>query len=275
MTTDTATTDATTPAALTTRDVTIDDVTLRLAEGGSGRTALLLHGGGGFPTVAGLAAHLAERAHVLAPTHPGWDGTPRPAIIGTVADLAALYARLLAERDLRDVVVVGSSLGGWVAAQLAADDGDGRVAHVVLLDAVGIDVPEAPMADFFALDPRGLAEHSFHDPDRFTIDPATLPGAELARMAGNRATLQALAGDPYMHDPALRARLRDVTTPVTVAWGASDRIATPAYGRAYAASFRDATFTLLPDAGHLPQLEQPAATFAVVDAVVRRAAHPS
>lgn len=88
------------------------DVDLQLTEGGTGRPVLVLHGGGGLPTVLTLATHLAEHAHVLAPTHPGWDGTVRPAGIGSMADLAALYGRLLEQLDLHDVVVVGSSLGG-------------------------------------------------------------------------------------------------------------------------------------------------------------------
>ena len=68
-----------------------------------------------------------------------------------------------------------------------------------------------------------------------------------------------------MRDPGLRDRLRDVQVPVLVIWGDSDGIFTPGYGRAYAASFPDATFALVADAGHLPQLEQPAATMALID----------
>lgn len=256
----------TVPPVLTTHDLTLrPDLTLRLAEGGAGRPVLVLHGGGGAPTVAGLAGGLAADHHVLAPTHPGWDGAPRPAWFDSVDDLALCYTHLLEDRDLRDVVVVGSSLGGWVGAEMAVRDNAGRIAHLVLLDAVGIEVPEEPMTDFFALDARGVADHSFHDPDRFYRDPATLPEEERARTAGNLATMRVVAGDPYMHDPRLRRRLGRVATPTTVVWGASDRIVTPAYGAAYAASFRHAGFEVVDEAGHLPQLEQPDATRAVVD----------
>ena len=263
MTTDTS-------ATVTTRDLRIQpDVDLRLTEGGTGRPVLVLHGGGGLPTVLVLAAHLAEHAHVLAPTHPGWDGAPRPETIASVADLAALYGRLLQQLDVHDVVVVGSSLGGWIGAELAAHDDAGRIAHLVLVDAVGIDVPGEPITDFFALDARGVAEHSFHDGERFFTDPATLPAAELARMGGNRTTMQALVADPYMHDPTLRDRLRPVVTPTTVVWGESDRIVTPAYGRAYAEAFGSgAELVVVPAAGHLPHVEQPSATYAALDPIV-------
>ena len=229
-------------------------------------TALVLHGGGGLPTVAPLIAHLSETHDVLAPTHPGWDGTPRDPSVATIGDLAARYLALLEERDARDVLVVGSSLGGWIAAELATR-APARLGALVLIDAVGIAVPEEPIADFFALDARGLAEHAFHDADRFYADPTTLPPQQRERMAANAQTMRALAGDPYMNDPSLRARLAAIPTPALVLWGAADRIVTPAYGRAYAAAIgANARFALLPDTGHLPQLETPTAVFAALDA---------
>ena len=63
--------------------------------------------------------------------------------------------------------MIGSSLGGWIAAEMALRDTAGTVSRVVLLDAVGIEVPGEPVVDFFSLSPRGVAEHTFHDPDRF------------------------------------------------------------------------------------------------------------
>ncbi|MYV97082.1 alpha/beta fold hydrolase [Streptomyces sp. SID3343] len=228
--------------------------------------ALVLHGGGGPGTVAGIAEHLAESRHVIAPTHPGWDGTERPAALGTVGDLASVYLRLLADEGHRRVVLVGSSLGGWIAAEMALRDESGIVAGIVLIDAVGVDIPEHPIRDFFALDARGVAEYSYFDPDRFRVDPSTVPPAQLAARAANIAALRAIAGDPYMHDPTLLGRLGDIRVPALVVWGDSDRIVTPSYGRRLAATLPDAHFALVARAGHLPHLERPEATYAELDA---------
>jgi pimeloyl-ACP methyl ester carboxylesterase len=226
-------------------------------EKGEGHPILLLHGGGGPLTVQGFADLLAAQrpARVITPTHPGFGGTPRPDSLASVPGLAALYVALLAELDGRDVTVIGNSIGGWAAAEMALLDTT-RISGFVLIDAVGIEVPGHPIADFFSLTPRQLAEHSYHDPDRFGIDPSKLSQEALAVMAGNRAAIGVYAGTS-MAGAGLAERLSAVTTPTLVVWGDSDRIADVDYGRAYAKAIPGARFQLLSNTGHLPQIETP------------------
>jgi pimeloyl-ACP methyl ester carboxylesterase len=232
-----------------------------IQESGTGRPVLLLHGG---PfTVAVLAQHLAETTHVIAPTHPGFNGTERPANIDSVRALADEYARYLEAEDLQDVLVVGSSMGGWLAAELALGSAADRITGVVLINAAGIDVAGHPIRNISGMLPQELAQYSFHDPSNLKLPAPTPEGLAIAQ--GNAATLNALAGDPYMHDPTLLGRLGGIHTPTLVIWGASDRVVDVDYGRAFAAAIPDARFELIPEAGHLPHLEQPAAVFAALD----------
>ncbi|MFG2577172.1 alpha/beta fold hydrolase [Streptomyces sp. NPDC048481] len=246
--------------------------TLTASGPANGRPVLVLHGGGGPLTVAPVAAHFAAGALALLPTHPGWNGTPRPDGPATVGGLAAAYLGLLRERGLSDVLVIGSSLGGWIGAEMAAADTEGLISGLVLVNAVGIEADGEPVRDFFALDARGVAEHAYHDSERFYVDPATVPAERLAVMRGNMEALRFLSGGPAMSDPGLRPRLAAVTVPTLVVWGESDGIVTPAYGRQYAASFPDARFAVVPEAGHLPHLEQPEQTFALLDAFAAQTA---
>ncbi|WP_284294994.1 alpha/beta fold hydrolase [Luteimicrobium album] len=235
----------------------IDSVPLTLSDVGTGAPVLLLHGGGGPASVAPFVPLLADRlgARVLVPTHPGFAGAERPDGLTTVRELAALYARLLDELDLDEVTVVGNSIGGWVAQELALL-GSTCVGRVVLVDSVGVEVPGHPVADFFALTFPELARLSYHDPERFRIDPDALPPEGHAVLAANRAVLAVYAG-AGMTDPTLLARLRGVEVPTLVVWGEDDRIADPGYGRALAAAIPGAQFELLSRTGHLPQLESP------------------
>ena len=226
---------------------------------GQGRPVLVLHGGGGPQTVAPWAEALAAArpARVVVPTHPGFAGTPRPDALDSIGRLAEVTAALIEALDLRGVTVVGNSIGGWLAAELATL-GPAHVAGYALVDAVGLEVPGHEVADFFALSPREVAELSYADPDTYGIDPAALPPEVRAQLAANRAALEVYAGRA-MTDPTLGARLAQVDAPTSVIWGEADRIVDPEVGRAYATAIPGARFHTVRGAGHLPQIEQPAA----------------
>ncbi|GLK19054.1 alpha/beta fold hydrolase [Herbiconiux flava] len=232
--------------------------------------ALVLHGGGGPRTVAPLVGHLGKGRRVLASTHPGWEGTALPESLTSVAQLAADYLELLAEEP-RDggVTVVGSSIGGWIALEMAVQAAkDARferlIGSVIVIDSVGVEVAGEPIADFFSLSPRQLAELAWHDADRGYLDPAGFSVEQRAVLAGNAHAMKAIAGSG-MADPTLLGRLSAVSVPTLVVWGASDRVVTPSYGRALATAVPGAEFAEVEQAGHLPHLEQPAATFAVIE----------
>jgi pimeloyl-ACP methyl ester carboxylesterase len=231
-------------------DVTVD-------EQGEGRPFFLLHGGGGPQTVAGISELLAteHQARTISPIHPGFAGTVRPAALASIRGLAAFYVALLDRLDLDDVTIVGNSMGGWIAAEMALLESP-RARELVLVDAVGIEVPGHPVADFFSLTMDQVFQASFHNPDPYRIDPSTLPPAAQAIAAGNRAALAVYAGTS-MSDPTLSERLSTLDLPVLVLWGDSDQIVDPDYGLAYAAAIPRARFRLLTDTGHMPQIETP------------------
>ncbi|MBB2903554.1 pimeloyl-ACP methyl ester carboxylesterase [Kineococcus radiotolerans] len=256
----TTTPSTTTSTTTSTHDLTVDGlgaVPVTTTERGQGRTYLLLHGGAGPQSVAAFADLLATSrdVRVITPVHPGFAGTPRPQALDSVRGLAAVYAALLDELDLYEVTVIGNSIGGWITAELALLAPQ-RLHEVVLVDAVGLDVPEHPVVDFFSLDLDQVADLSYHSPDDFRIDPSTMPPAQRAAMAGNRAAL-AVYGGTSMTDPTLADRLPATTVPTLVLWGEADRIVDPEVGRAYAAAVPGARFHLLPATGHVPQLETP------------------
>lgn len=241
-------------------------VSVTFTERGHGRPVLLLHGGAGAWSVTGFAELLAQREdlRVIVPTHPGFDGTPRPENLNGIRDLAAVYIALLQELDLDEVTVIGNSMGGWVAAELAVT-GSPRLSGVVLLDPAGLDMPGRPVVDFFSLSMAQIGELTFHDPAAFAVDPATFSPAQQAAMAANGAALARYAGST-MTDPDLQARLAAVRVPTLVLWGDADRIIDVEVGRIYAAAIPGARLELLPATGHMPQLETPEQVLAAVAA---------
>jgi pimeloyl-ACP methyl ester carboxylesterase len=236
----------------------VGPVELTVEERGEGRPYLVLHGGAGPQSVTAFAQLLAEkgRNRVLVPTHPGFGGTSRPKGLDSVAGLAALYIGLLGNLGLEDVTVIGNSVGGWIAAEMALL-GSRRVSRMVLLDPVGIEVEDHPVTDVAGLSLPEIQALSFHDPAPFRVDPVTVPDSQKAIMAANAATLAVYAGSQAMADPTLLGRLGNVAIPCLVLWGESDQIVVPAYGRAYAAAIPGARFEVLSATGHMPQMETP------------------
>ncbi len=239
-------------------------VPVTLIERGAGRPVLLLHGGAGPFSVAGFAELLASAgARVLTPVHPGFDGTPRSDGLHSISALAALYVQLINDLDVTEVCVIGNSIGGWTAAEIALAESinpTGRISSVILVDAAGIALDAAPVPDFFQLSLDEVFALSYFEPDRYRVDPASLTDQQKATRAANSAALLTYAGTA-MSDPNLLGRLPSVTIPTMVVWGAADRMIPVAHGRAYADAIPGAEFRLIATAGHLPQLETPAELF--------------
>src|ERR1035437_6384372 len=167
--------------------VTIDERGGEAAPTGTG--VLLLHGGAGPRSVAGLAAALSEHAYVVTPTHPGFDGTPRVPWLDSAADLADAYLDLLAELKLDAVMVIGNSIGGWIASEMALRDIDGRGKAMVLINANGNrpgSPPDSPeqVRDIRTLAPAAIGKLSFHNP-ALLPNPATMTDQQRAGMAAN------------------------------------------------------------------------------------------
>ena len=242
------------------------EIPVTVTQRGQGRPVLLLHGGAGLDSVAGFAALLAERfpVQVLTPVHPGFGGTSRPAALDSARKLGELYGSLLGQLGLTGVTVLGSSIGGWIAAELALAAPD-RVAQLVLLDAAGLDSADHPGADYFGMTMDQVFDASFARPDQYRIDPAALTGEQQAMAAANRAALEVYGGRS-MADPGLATRLAGLAVPTLVVWGEADQMFTPAYGQELAAAIPGAAFRMLPGAGHLPQLETPGAVLSTLQA---------
>jgi pimeloyl-ACP methyl ester carboxylesterase len=240
----------------------VHGVRLEIVERGQGRPILWLHGEEGLDPGAQFLDLLAAHGSVLAPSHPGFGRSPDVASIDTVDDLSYLYLDVLAERNLRDVTVVGSSLGGWIAAEMAVKCSD-RFSGLVLIAPLGIKVGDREtrdIPDIFALPPDEVARLQYRDPAKMAVDHGKLSDDQLTVIARNREATALYAWEPYFHNPKLRQWLHRITLPTLLLWGADDRFVTASYyGDAFRAAIPSARFETIDRAGHFPHLEEPAA----------------
>jgi pimeloyl-ACP methyl ester carboxylesterase len=232
---------------------------IELIKRGSGRPLLLLHPAIGIKATDAVIDRLAQSFTVLAPSHPGFGRSELPRALTTVDDLAYFYLDLMEALDLREAVVAGISFGGWIAAEIAIKSTE-RISHLVLADAVGIklgDREHRDIADLFTTKQSEADRLAYHDPTLAAVDHTAISDDDALIMFRNREAMALFGWSPYMYDPKLAGRLHRIRVPTLVLWGASDRIVSPDYGRAYAKLIAGAQFELIEQAGHYPHLERP------------------
>lgn len=243
-----------------------DGCQISVRRGGSGPPLLFLHGASGAGPWSDFHDALAGKFDVIAPSHPGFDDSDDPPWLDNIADLANFYHSFLKEQELTGVHLVGLSLGGWLAAEMAVRD-TSRLKSCTLMCAAGIHVEGVPQFDMFLVSPEERARRMFHDPAKAEAivqrvsDPAN---ADLVMK--NQEITARLIWQPRAYDPNLRKWLHRIDVPALALWGDSDPLFPPVYAEAYASLIPDAKAVVLEKCGHLPNVEQPQASAeAIID----------
>jgi pimeloyl-ACP methyl ester carboxylesterase len=239
--------------------IDIGGVSLEGSIAGDGRPLLFLHGGDYFAQNHAFLERLARHWRVYAPRHPGFGGSGRPDGFRTIHDLAYLYLDMIEQQRLDDVVLVGSSFGGWIALEMCVRSIE-RVGRLVLIDSLGVKFgarEERDIADIYALPADEVLRRTFVDPQRWVPDYGQLGDEEATAIAHDREATALYGWRPYMHNPGLRQWLHRVRAPALVLWGENDGIVRPDYGERLCHALPDARFARIRQAGHYPQIERP------------------
>lgn len=231
--------------------------TLSLLRGGTGSPVLFLHGAGGAGVWTPFHAKLAATSEVIAPDHPGFGDSGTFSALEDVQDLAFHYADLIAELGLGPVDVVGTSFGGWIAAELAAYRPD-VMNRLVLVNPIGLYIDGAPIRDLFAMPPHEKVAALVSDPSVLAGMFPSEPDVDtiLAR-ARDEATFARFAWKPFCHDPRLPRLLPRITAPTLVVCGDSDALLPSLHSERFAELIPGARLELLEGVGHAPSLECP------------------
>lgn len=252
------------------RQIEISGVDLEIWEGGAGRDLLLLHPGDGFDPGAPYVAALASRYHVIAPSCPGFGRSALPSHLKSVDDLSYFYLDLLEALDLRDLVVVGLSFGGWLAAEIAVKNSS-RIAALCLVDTVGAKFSPAMTREIKDLFSVPLYEHPqwlYHDEKLRKPSYAALSDEAATMLARNHESFGLFGWSPTLHSKQLRHRLHRIKVPTQLVWGAEDRVVNVDYGRNWQQAIPGAQMVVIDNAGHYPQIEQPERFVAAVEGFV-------
>jgi pimeloyl-ACP methyl ester carboxylesterase len=238
--------------------MTVNGIELEVLRRGAGTPLLLLHGMDTVPPQARFLDLLGRDAEIIAPSSPGFGNTKRPKDFDTIYDLVHLYLAVLEELPHEQVALLGLSFGGWLAAEIAVACSH-KLSKLILADPLGIKLggaTERDILDIFNVNPAEVRRRSWHDSAKAPNYDA-MSDQELVICARNREALCLYAWHPLLYNPQLKQWLGCIRVPTLVLWGASDRVVSPDYGRAYAGLVPGARFELIQEAGHYPELEQP------------------
>jgi pimeloyl-ACP methyl ester carboxylesterase len=228
--------------------------------GGQGAPLLVLHGAGGNRGFTRWLAQVAAHHTVWAPTHPGFGGSGDADWMDGIDDLARFHLWFMDAAGLVRPHVLGHSIGGWAAVEMAAMS-PGALDRVVLVAPAGLKPEAGEILDIFFYSPLQLRDMTVHDPktipewDELFGRAPTPAEAEITER--NREMTARLTWKPYMHNPRLSHFLPRVMNPTLIVWGREDRIVPVECGEQYRRALPNATLTVLERCGHLPPFEQP------------------
>ncbi|HEX9991503.1 MAG TPA: alpha/beta fold hydrolase [Acidimicrobiales bacterium] len=263
--------------AVTVERVATDLGAVEVRRGGDGPPLVYLHSAVGEGDGLALLDLLADEFAVVAPMFPGFGGSEGIEQVDDMDDAVFHLVDLWDRLGLRDPVVVGLSLGGWMAVELAVRH-PGRVGRLVLVNPVGLYLKGAEIGDIFGRRPWELVDDLFADPDfpmaqvargLRHVAPGQLDFAVLRPMLQHQAATARLGWNPYLHDPKLPRRLHRVSAPTLVVRGAQDTLVPPAHADAYVAGIPGARLEVLDGAAHLLAVERPDALAGLVRAFAR------
>ena len=239
--------------------VTVAGTSVQMFSGGSGPPLLFLHGAGGNRGWQAFHEELAKTHTVYAPSQPGFNGTESPGWIATINDMAHFNQQLGQQLGLSQYVLMGHSMGGWIAAEMAAMSPEG-LRGLVLIDAVGIRPKNTDITEIFMVSTETRAGYRFYDPsqvpglEEYTREPTP---EEAFVDFSNREMASRLLWKPYMHNPSLPHYLASVKTPTLVVWGRQDAIVPLECGELYQQAISGAQLQAIDQCGHSPQYEKP------------------
>ncbi len=245
--------------------IQVRDASVFVRRGGTGAPLLFLHGSGGLSGWPPFLEKLSNRYDVIAPDLPSFGRSPRPDWLDDMADMAYFIADFLAAQKLTGVHVVGYSIGGWLAQEVAIRSTT-RLASLTLISSAGIRIKGKPAADLFMMDRGQQVRALFADPKLAEQMLAiTLTQEQQDEIIANNVAAARLCWQPRFFNPKLRTWLHRIDIPTQILWGDSDQLIAPEYGPEFQRLIPGSKLTIFEKTGHAVHVERMESAVAAIN----------
>jgi len=255
-------------------DTTFVDTRLgrqQVRRAGSGAPIVYLHSAAGEGEGLPLLPELARYGTVIAPMFPGFGESEGIEQVDGMEDAVFHLLDLFESLDLkRPAPVVGLSLGGWMAAELATRYPE-KLSKLVLINPAGLYIPGANIKDIFGRTPAEMASDLFADAKHPVAQlmqqmskliteggGANIPFELIKPQIQTMTAVARIGWNPYLHNPKLQSRLWRIAAPTLVIRGDKDSLIPLAHSETYAREIAGAKLVKMENVAHMIPLEEPA-----------------
>lgn len=244
----------------TRKEITVFGTTVEYYIGGSGETSLVfLHGAGGSAGWQDYHEELARTYTVYVPSQAGFNGTERPEWVYTITDMAHFNLQLINGLNIDNYILMGSSMGGWIASEMASMD-DSKIKSLILVDSAGIKPEKGEIAEIFMCSAHTRLTQRFFDPSQvpnYENYTRELTTEEILTEHSNREMASRLCWKPYCHNWSLPFYLQRISTPTLIIWGEDDAIIPVECASLFQSNIQGSKVEIIKHCGHSPAIEKP------------------
>jgi pimeloyl-ACP methyl ester carboxylesterase len=240
----------------------VGDTELQVLKKGSGKPLLVFHGELGFSGPLKWHTAVAAKRTLYIPLHPGYGKTPAASWIMNMRDLGSFYSRFIREQKLTPTEVIGFSLGGWLAAEMAAAN-SAQFSKMILVGAAGLRPPSGEIMDMFTVTARGYLNSHVIDTQNTPEFPSLFGGEQTPQQYEGweeaRAETARIAWQPYMFTQSMEHLLQNVAgLPTLLLWGKQDLVVPLSVGELYHKQIAGSKLVTFDKCGHMPEIEKSA-----------------
>lgn len=241
-----------------TEEIIIRGTKLRVLKKGSGSSLIYLHGYNYDIEWHDVLEELSKNYTVYRIDHPGFNYSEENDGIDTVQDLAFFYLDIIDKFQLKDITLMGSSLGGWLAMEIGVIVPD-KIAKLILIDAYGIRAEGVKLPNLFRMSQKAIVSNLFFDNSlQDEILKKYTSKTEFEKIVlNNNVTTAHLGWNPNMHNPKLPQLMHRLSMPTLLVWGKEDKLLPGAYAKKLHELLPHSILKIISDAAHLPHIEKP------------------